>query len=55
MSIPLDVTDPNEPASVEKAGHKRVKPYQDPDEIKTYEQTMRDINNKIELVYRSTI
>ena len=55
MTIPLDGTVPTEPASVEKEGHKRGKAYQDPEKIKTYDQTMHDINNKIELAYRDTI
>ena len=55
MYIPLDVTGPNKPAFVEKARHKQGKAYQDPDEIKTHEETMSDINNKLELAYRATL
>ena len=55
MSIHLDETGPNEPKYVEKAGHKQEKAYQDPDKIKTHEETMSDINNKLELAYRATL
>ena len=46
MSIPLDESGPDEPNS-EKKGKKRGKAYQDPEELKTYRDTMREINQNI--------
>ena len=46
MSIPLDESDPAEPGSGKK-GTKRTRGYQNPDELKTFRDTMRDIDMKI--------
>ena len=46
MSIPLDKGGPDEPNSEQK-GKKRGKAYHDPEELKTYLDTMRYINQRI--------
>ena len=50
MSIPLGKSSPDEPNS-ERKGKKRSKAYQDPEDLKTYKDTMREINQKIEDEY----
>ena len=50
MTITLDEHGPDEPNS-EKKGKKSVKAYQDPEELKTYKDTMREINQKIKDAY----
>ena len=53
MSIPLDESDPAEPSS-EKKGKKRTKEYLSPDELKTYRDTMREMDRKIGDAYTIT-
>ena len=50
MSIPLDESDPAEPGSGKK-GAKRTKGYQKPDELKTFRDTMREIDANIVNAY----
>ena len=50
MTIPLD-DEPNEPGSGEKKGKKRTKVYQNPDELKNYRETMKDIESRISNAY----
>ena len=50
MTTPLDESGPDEPNS-EKKGKKRGKSYKDPEELKTYRDMMRDINQRIEDAY----
>ena len=50
MSIPLDESDPAEPGSGKK-GAKRTEGYQNPDKLKTFRDTMREIDAKIGNAY----
>ena len=51
MSIPLD-DEPTDPGSGEKKGRKRTKGYQNPDEIQSYREIMKNIESKIRGAYK---